>query len=131
MKNTFKKITASIVAVASLVVSMTSFSASAVEPRVGGSKTFSVSTNGTATATIDRTTTFGYASTKCSYSNAKYVCAMVTARSSVDGALTDVKTINGPGTAAAQKNVTNCYSASSYHSVTHTSGSVYSTEMSA
>lgn len=133
MKNTFKKITASIVAVTALVVSMTSFSANAAaEPRIGGSKTFAVSTNGTATATIDRTTTFGHATTKCiNYSFAKYVSAQVTARSSTNEALTDVVSINGPGTAVAHKDVANCYSADSYHSVRHTSNNVYSTEMSA
>ena len=67
MNKTFKKIAASVMAVTSLVVSMTSFSTSAVEPRYGGSRTMTF--NGkTATISIDKSSTFGYASTKSSSS---------------------------------------------------------------
>ncbi len=64
MNKTFKKITASVMAVTSLVVSMTSFSASAVEPRYGGSGSFTIN-GASVTTSIDAYKTNAGATTKC------------------------------------------------------------------
>lgn len=76
MNKTFKKIAVSIMAVTSLVVSMTSFSTSTVEPRYGGSSTFSV--NGVSvTKSIDGYKTTAAGSKTCNSSLCSFVYVSV------------------------------------------------------
>lgn len=131
MNKVFKKIAASIVAVTSLVVSMTSFSANAaVEPRYGGSRNFTVYTY-TATATIDRTTTGGTATTACDAEVIKVLTASITVKSSAGNAVTDVNALYGHGTVYAHKDISNCISATSSHHAETKAGSEGNTTMAA
>lgn len=126
MKNTFKKIAASVMAVASLAVGMTGISASAY----GGSKTFTVYTF-TATASIDRTTTGGSATTNCTGSTINYVYARVTVTSSNGSTLTDNNDRKTPGSITASKNISSCNDASSYHVARTVTGTEGNTSMRA
>lgn len=65
MNKTFKKIAASVMAITTLAGSVICFNTSAAETRTGGSLTFNIG-GASATASIDKSTTFGWASTKCS-----------------------------------------------------------------
>lgn len=87
MKNTFKKITASIMAVASLATCITGISASAADA--------SASFTPSATASLSVTSTFVSPSTKCSY-----ICSTITAKvtSTEGGTLSEPVSFSGYGT---------------------------------
>ena len=76
MKKTFKKIIASIMAVTTLTVCTTGFSASAVEPRYGGTGTFYV--NGVAVhKSIDGYKSSASATTRCDSESCSFVYVSV------------------------------------------------------
>ena len=88
MKNTFKKIAASIMAVASLAISATGVIASAAEARYGGSGTFYV--NGTAvTKYIDGYKTTAAGSTTCNPEYCSSVSVSVTGNYAEGGSKSD------------------------------------------
>ena len=122
MNKTFKKIVASVMAVTSLVASMTSFSASAVEPRYGGSDSFTINGARVTTSIDAYKTVAGASTTNSSDKDVTYIFVSITGYNSDGSTVYDSEssTVKDKVSVSIDPSIGATFTkGSSYHSATY------------